>query len=180
MIFGKIKTGCWRSCVFFFFPSPSRTQHKAAQWKIDGGEYLFLLCSPAPHHASDFIRPIHVTISIIYQILARLWVLSHGLIRTLLHRYSQKQESKKKRKKKESKWMQSLWGKTNRWAIFVAPVQQIYSRKQSCRVLMTLQRAPDFEKGSFFFCILPAAAHWRHTRTHTHTHTQRAHRGDSR
>lgn len=40
---------------------------------MDGGEYLVPLCSSAPHHGRHFIEPIHVTISIIYQILARLW-----------------------------------------------------------------------------------------------------------
>lgn len=41
---------------------------------MDGGEYLVPLCSSAPHYGRHFIEPIHVTISIIYQILARLWV----------------------------------------------------------------------------------------------------------
>lgn len=41
---------------------------------MDDGEYLFPLCSSAPHYERHFIGPIHVTVSIIYQILARLWV----------------------------------------------------------------------------------------------------------
>lgn len=63
---------------------------------MDDEEYLSLLCSSAPHKARHFIRPIHATISIIYQILASL-VLGPDSTQTLLQKSVQKRGQKKEK-----------------------------------------------------------------------------------